>query len=165
MNLQGTGWWKYEFCYGRHVRQFHMDKNGETSIMLGYFDENEHKKWLATHPIKRPIREGSRAQLIHFYQGGSKCDITGEQRQTEVQLRCPENSSSMTKVSLYLMEPRTCQYILNVETALICDIIHKADENGLVPSITHDSSSVEVDEEVSDADTSNDVDHEVDENE
>lgn len=132
--MQGTGWWKYEFCYGRYVRQFHIDKNGETSVMLGHFDEDAHKKWLKENPQKRPFTKiGSRTHLTHFYQGGSICEKTGEKRQTEVQLKCMENSSSLTKVSLFLMEPKMCQYILGVESPLICEIIEKANTDGLVP--------------------------------
>lgn len=130
--LQGTGWWKYEFCYGRYVRQFHVDKNGETSLMLGYFNEEAHKEWLKENPQKRPKKLGTRTQITHFYQGGSKCDETGEKRQTEVQLKCLENSTSMSKVSLFLMEPKMCNYILGVESPLICEIIEKADEDGLI---------------------------------
>lgn len=151
--MQGTGWWKYEFCYGRYVRQFHADKSGETSVMLGYFDEDAHKEWLKENPQKRAISKvgGARAQLTHFYQGGTICDKTGEKRQTEVQLKCMENSSSMTKVSLFLMEPKMCQYILGVESPLICDIIEKANEDGLVPrqvlsKIMDQTNSVQVNE-------------------
>lgn len=60
------------------------------------------------------------------------CDETGEKRQTEVQLKCLENSTSMSKVSLFLMEPKMCHYILGVESPLICEIIEKADEDGLI---------------------------------
>lgn len=130
--LQGTGWWKYEFCYGRSVRQFHVDKTGETSLMLGYFNEDAHKEWLKENPQKRPKKVGTRTQITHFYQGGSHCDETGEKRQTEVQLKCLENSTSMSKVSLFLMEPKICHYILGVESPLICEIIEKADEDGLI---------------------------------
>lgn len=32
----GTGWWKYEFCYGKTVEQYHIEKDGsKTSILLG----------------------------------------------------------------------------------------------------------------------------------
>lgn len=103
--------------------------------MLGHFSEEEHKRWIKENPQKLIHKDKASKQLHHFYQGGSLCEITGERRQTEVQLKCPENASSLTKVSIYLMEPRTCQYILNVETALICDVIDKVDEHGLVPSI------------------------------
>lgn len=100
--------------------------------MLGYFNEDAHKEWLKENPQKRPKKHGTRTHITHYYQGGSKCDETGEKRQTEVQLKCLENSTSMSKVSLFLMEPKICHYILGVESPLICEIIEKADEDGLV---------------------------------
>uniref|UniRef100_A0A1L8DW80 Endoplasmic reticulum lectin 1 n=1 Tax=Nyssomyia neivai TaxID=330878 RepID=A0A1L8DW80_9DIPT len=126
----GTGWWKYEFCYGRYVRQYH----GETSLILGFFDEKLHREWIAKHPHKKPKPKNTRTELTHFYQGGSECDKTGERRETEVKLKCLENATSKTSVSLYLLEPQTCQYILGVESPLICEILQKADDDGLVAS-------------------------------
>ncbi len=26
--MQWEGWWTYEFCYGKHMKQFHLDKAG-----------------------------------------------------------------------------------------------------------------------------------------
>lgn len=132
--VQGFGWWKYEFCYGRYVRQFHIDRNGvETSVMLGFFDEELHKKWIDEHEEKKPKPVGLRAHLSHFYQGGTLCELTGKRRQTEVKLKCMDSKSgSSTSVSLYLMEPQTCQYVLGVESPLICDLLKKADEYGLM---------------------------------
>ncbi|KAJ8977664.1 hypothetical protein NQ317_002467 [Molorchus minor] len=131
--IGGTGWWKYEFCYGRSVEQYHIDKNDKKeSINLGYFDRDTHLKWIKEHPHKRPKPVSQRKQLSHFYSGGSTCDKTGKARQTEVKLKCLENPSSPNAVSLYLLEPRYCEYILGVESPLICKILSKADENGLV---------------------------------
>lgn len=130
----GTGWWKYEFCYGKYVRQFHVDKFGsKTSILLGVFDEKAHKDFLQAHPEKRPKATGQRKQITHFYNGGSTCDKTGQQRQTEVVLKCLENAPSRSTVSLYLLEPKVCSYILGVESPIICDILDKVNEDGLVP--------------------------------
>lgn len=75
-----------------------------------------------------------RTSISHFYSGGDVCDKTGKPRQTEVKLKCLENSSSSAQVSLYLLEPRTCHYILGVESPLICDILPYADQNGLIKS-------------------------------
>lgn len=115
------------------MRQFH----GETSLILGFFDEDKHKQWIDTHKQKLPKPVEQRKQLSHFYQGGTVCDKTGKKRETEVILKCLENSQSPSKVSLYLLEPQTCQYILGVESPLICDILAKADaETGLIPDST-----------------------------
>lgn len=53
-----------------------------------------------------------------------------------------ESATSATAVSLYLMEPHTCQYVLGVESPLICDILQKADEYGLMPALTNQPSIV-----------------------
>lgn len=60
------------------------------------------------------------------------CDKTGQPRQTEVKLKCLEKAANPSSVSLYLLEPKYCEYILGVESPLICDILDKADDNGLV---------------------------------
>ena len=49
-----------------------------------------------------------------------------------VKLKCSE-SSSKGSVSLYLLEPHTCQYILGVESPLVCQLLSKFDEHGLIP--------------------------------
>lgn len=130
----GTGWWRYEFCYGKYVKQYHNDKfGGKTTILLGTFDERTHKEFLATHTEKRPKVKGQRKQITHFYSEGSVCDRTGKNRQVEVILKCLENPATASSVSLYLVEPKVCNYVLGVESALICNIIDKVDEDGLVP--------------------------------
>ncbi|XP_055684497.1 endoplasmic reticulum lectin 1 isoform X1 [Lutzomyia longipalpis] len=139
----GTGWWRYEFCYGRYVRQYH----GDTSLILGFFDEKLHREWIEKHPHKRPKPKNVRTELTHFYQGGSECDKTGERRETEVKLKCLENATSKTSVSLYLLEPQTCQYILGVESPLICEILQKADDDGLVASLVSQKAPEKGDEE------------------
>lgn len=112
------------------MRQYHLEQNGETSLVLGVFDEQAHRDWLKENPQKRPSKNAR--YITHLYQGGSKCDETGDFRQTEVQLKCLENSTSKSKVSLYLMEPKTCNYILTVESPFLCDVIDAADEDGLI---------------------------------
>ncbi|XP_031336493.1 endoplasmic reticulum lectin 1 [Photinus pyralis] len=136
----GTGWWKYEFCYGKTVEQYHIEKDGsKTSINLGRFNKAKHLEWLELHPQKRPKPKGQRTQLSHLYSDGSVCDKTGKARQTEVKLKCLDNASNVNAVSLYLLEPRYCEYILGVESPLICDILARADENGLIENVDDDA--------------------------
>lgn len=130
----GNGWWKYEFCYGRSVVQYHIERDGKKTIVnLGKFDKQKHLEWIAAHPHKRPKSPELRKQLSHFYSDGSMCDKTGNPRQTEVKLKCVEShTASPSSVSLFLLEPKTCEYVLGVESPLICDILEYADENGLL---------------------------------
>ncbi|XP_053612554.1 endoplasmic reticulum lectin 1 isoform X2 [Plodia interpunctella] len=131
----GTGWWKYEFCYGKRVTQYHVDRSGgRSSVLLGEFHEERHLRWLRDNRGKAPKPVEYRTSVSHLYSGGDMCDKTGQPRQTEVKLKCLENASSTAQVSLYLLEPRTCHYILGVESPLICDILPLADENGLIRS-------------------------------
>ncbi|XP_054745146.1 endoplasmic reticulum lectin 1 [Anastrepha obliqua] len=128
----GTGWWKYEFCYGRHVRQFHKDKKSESELFLGYFSESSHRQWLAKNLDKMPKRGGYSNALWHHYDQGTHCDRTGSPREVDVKLMCTPISSSASAVSIYLLEPKTCQYILVMESPIVCDLIQLADEYGLV---------------------------------
>lgn len=141
----GTGWWKYEFCYGKSVEQYHIEKDGsKTSINLGLFDKKKHLEWMTQHPLKRPKPIADRTMLSHLYSGGSICDKTGKPRQTEVKLKCLDNTSNMNAVSLYLLEPKYCEYILGVESPLICDILARADENGLVDTANESETADDV---------------------
>lgn len=49
----------------------------------------------------------------------------------QVKLKCVHNKNSPGAVSLYLLEPRTCQYILGVESNLICRLLQQVDADGL----------------------------------
>ncbi|XP_055593591.1 endoplasmic reticulum lectin 1-like isoform X2 [Uranotaenia lowii] len=121
----GSGWWKFELCFGKHVRQFHED----TSIFLGFFDKEKHLEWLEQNPSIKTKRN----QLSNFYGGGDECDKTQTPRQVEVKLKCTEHSISSNAIALYLLEPKPCEYILNVESSLICDILPYAEEDMLLP--------------------------------
>ncbi|XP_023175325.1 endoplasmic reticulum lectin 1 [Drosophila hydei] len=128
----GTGWWKYEFCYGRHVRQFHKDKNSEVELFLGYFSEESHRLWASSNPDKGARRPGFTSSIWHHYEKGTHCDRSGLPREVDVKLTCTPVTTSGTAVSMYLLEPKTCQYILVVESPIICDLMHYADDSGLV---------------------------------
>ncbi|EDW45876.1 endoplasmic reticulum lectin 1 [Drosophila sechellia] len=128
----GNGWWKYEFCYGRHVRQFHKDKTSEVELFLGYFSEEAHRAWSNANPDKGARRSGFTTSIWHHYGKGTHCEQIGVPREVDVKLTCTPVTNSGTAVSMYLLEPKTCQYILVVESPTICDLMHYADSQGLV---------------------------------
>eukprot|EP00088_Acartia_fossae_P000876 TRINITY_DN10336_c0_g1_i4.p1 TRINITY_DN10336_c0_g1~~TRINITY_DN10336_c0_g1_i4.p1 ORF type:complete len:548 (-),score=123.65 TRINITY_DN10336_c0_g1_i4:498-2024(-) len=132
----GSGWWKYEFCYGKKVDQFHVNEQtgAKTLINLGTFNKMKHLKWISEHQSKKPKPLDKRKFVSHFYSDGDICDITGTPRHVEVKLKCKE-AESASFVSLYLLEPKTCQYVLGIESPLVCDILPQADsDTGLMPS-------------------------------
>ncbi|XP_067901039.1 endoplasmic reticulum lectin 1 isoform X2 [Heterodontus francisci] len=136
----GVGWWKYEFCYGKHVQQYHEDKGaGKNIIVVGTWNKEEHITWAAKNSARSYQWKEDGTQKVrvvsHFYGNGDLCDLTGKPRQVVVKLKCKE-SESPHAVTIYMLEPQTCQYILGVESRVICKILDTADENGLlsVPS-------------------------------
>ncbi|XP_006638835.1 endoplasmic reticulum lectin 1 isoform X1 [Lepisosteus oculatus] len=132
----GVGWWKYEFCYGKHVHQYHEDKeSGKNIVVVGNWNKEEHLEW-AKKNIARSYQLKDEAVpkvkvVSHFYGHGDVCDLTGKPRQVIVKLKCKE-SESPHAVTVYMLEPQTCQYILGVESPVICKILDTADENGLL---------------------------------
>ncbi|XP_053731111.1 endoplasmic reticulum lectin 1 isoform X1 [Synchiropus splendidus] len=132
----GVGWWKYEFCYGKHVHQYHEDKEqGKNIVVVGSWNAEEHIDWAQKNVARTYQLKNDGAQKVklvsHFYGHGDTCDLTGKPRQVIVKLKCKE-SESPHAVTVYMLEPQTCQYILGVESPVICRILDTADEYGLL---------------------------------
>uniref|UniRef100_A0AAQ5Y2E8 Endoplasmic reticulum lectin n=1 Tax=Amphiprion ocellaris TaxID=80972 RepID=A0AAQ5Y2E8_AMPOC len=133
---EGVGWWKYEFCYGKHVHQYHEDKEqGKNIVVVGNWNAEEHIDWAKKNVARSYQLKDDGVQKVklvsHFYGHGDVCDLTGKPRQVIVKLKCKE-SESPHAVTVYMLEPQTCQYILGVESPVICRILDTADEHGLL---------------------------------
>ncbi|KAM5164866.1 endoplasmic reticulum lectin 1 [Mantella aurantiaca] len=132
----GVGWWKYEFCYGKYVHQYHEDKDtGRTTLVVGVWKEEQHLEWSKKNAARLFHPPGDGAQTVrmvsHFYGEGDLCDFTNKPRHVIVKLKCKE-SESPHAVTVYMLEPQTCHYVLGVESPVICKILDTADENGLL---------------------------------
>ncbi|XP_071349443.1 protein OS-9 isoform X3 [Trachinotus anak] len=109
-------WWTYEFCHGQHIRQYHLEDTeikGDI-LFLGYYESefdwnNETAKASKQHRLKRYHSQ--------TYVNGSKCDINGNPRETEVRFVCEEGSGDyIARVD----EPQSCRYVLTVHTSRTC---------------------------------------------
>lgn len=129
----GAGWWKHEFCYGNYAKQYHDDADGRTVIFLGYWKLDKHLEWLQANPLKKPKPVGKRRSISLFYTDGDLCEANGKRRVVEVKLKCVENLNRSHSVALYLMEPKTCEYVLGIESTMFCSMLDKADEHGVIP--------------------------------
>ncbi|XP_078104506.1 protein OS-9 isoform X3 [Sander vitreus] len=109
-------WWTYEFCHGQHIRQYHLEDTeikGDI-LFLGYYESefdwsNETAKASKQHRLKRYHSQ--------TYVNGSKCDLNGNPRETEVRFVCEEGSSDYI---VRVDEPQSCRYVLTVHTSRTC---------------------------------------------
>ncbi|XP_075966551.1 protein OS-9 [Anarhichas minor] len=109
-------WWTYEFCHGQHIRQYHLEDTeikGDI-LFLGYYESefdwsNDTAKASKQHRLKRYHSQ--------TYVNGSKCDLNGNHRETEVRFVCEEGSGDyIARVD----EPQSCRYVLTVHTSRTC---------------------------------------------
>ncbi|KAK6055408.1 glucosidase II beta subunit-like protein [Cooperia oncophora] len=131
----GEGWWRYEFCYGKTVLQYHQEPNGErTEILLGTFDEKVHKAWVDEDKTHRSPKKYNNqvTQISHLYVKGDICHELNAHRNVEVRLRCKTADHSSLAISIALAEPNMCQYILTLESERFCEPLQYADEYGLI---------------------------------
>lgn len=120
--VRQEGWWAYEFCYQKKVRQVHReDEKVVQEFVLGQFDAeataafNRNLSDIST--LKDPrSKDASQRYHAHQYTNGTICDLTNQPRQTEVRFVCSEPRamiSSFTEVS-------TCKYALTVRSPMLC---------------------------------------------
>ncbi|KAF1414832.1 Protein OS-9, partial [Spheniscus magellanicus] len=109
-------WWTYEFCYGKHIQQYHVEESevkGDV-LFLGYYQsafdwDDETAKASKQHRLKRYHSQS--------YVNGSRCDLTGRAREAEVRFLCEEGAGDyIARVD----EPQSCSYVLTVHTTRIC---------------------------------------------
>ena len=120
------GWWTFELCMRRHVRQFHAEGDAVLSeFMLGLFSEAETAAAAAASPP--PGSPAAARYHVHVFSEGTPCDITGKRRSTEVRFLCAPEGSQAAAVVLAggsfiesIKEPSTCTYVLTFATPLLC---------------------------------------------
>lgn len=114
------GWWTYEFCYGRHILQYHMENDGVKGDVTylgnyeGDFDWNKEALEETLHS-KRHIVNRYHSQT---YVNGSACDIINHNRDTEVRYFC--DYSTLETYIERVDEPSTCSYIITIKTPYLC---------------------------------------------
>ncbi|XP_071947348.1 protein OS-9-like [Antedon mediterranea] len=110
------GWWSYEFCYGKDVKQYHMENDliqGEI-IYLGHYESQ--MDWSnSTH--KDAKRHKLNRYHSHTYVNGTECDLNGKARMAEVRFVCSEGEGDAV---IRVNEPESCVYIVTVQTTRIC---------------------------------------------
>ncbi|CAK6443256.1 unnamed protein product [Pipistrellus nathusii] len=117
--LKTKDWWTYEFCYGRHIQQYHMEDSeikGEV-LYLGYYQsafdwDDETAKASKQHRLKRYHSQ--------TYGNGSQCDLNGRPREAEVRFICDEGAGISGDYIDRVDEPLSCSYVLTIRTPRLC---------------------------------------------
>jgi protein OS-9 len=122
------GWWTYEVCFGKAVRQYHVpvstDANKKPSIEQVYFmgkgpEHALHKGANGVLTLGESSLHGVYASTT--YPNGTVCDKNGQQRTTEIRLLCRENEEDAVGI-IDLSEPSTCTYLVWVRSELACKV-------------------------------------------
>ncbi|XP_076929519.1 protein OS-9 homolog [Bidens hawaiensis] len=121
--LRQEGWWSYEFCYNRRLRQIHVEEDNKVvqEFILGEFDAeataayNRNLSNIST--LKDPrSKDASQRYHAHKYTNGTTCDLTNEPRETEVRFVCSEPRAMISSIT----ELSTCKYALTIQIPTLC---------------------------------------------
>ena len=132
-----TGWWSYSFCYNGQVKQFHSLPAGANgapiwpptedpttpTYVLGKFDEKKVSQTISADDKTEedPVRLQTQAETTYLVQqldGGTACDLTGQDRKVEVQFHC--NPQTTDRIG-WIKETATCAYLMVVYTPRLCN--------------------------------------------
>ncbi|KAH9624414.1 hypothetical protein KSS87_003433 [Heliosperma pusillum] len=116
------GWWTYEFCYKKRLRQLHLeDDKIVQEFVLGVYDpeatEAYNQNLSDVSILKDPhSKDASRRYHAHQYTNGTACDLTNQPRETEARFVCSEGNAMISSIT----ELATCKYALTVHSRMLC---------------------------------------------
>ena len=140
---KSEGWWTFEICHGRRVRQYHKEKDSVKEFLVGTFDDvaNLALSKAGTVVQRADVVKGAHGPISApavsmKYTSGSLCDlgdgVTGP-RSVTVRYWCPSavsgaHAGAVAKMGAVasvgaitnVVEEETCQYTIAVASQLVC---------------------------------------------
>lgn len=120
--IRQEGWWSYEFCYQKKLRQVHLEEEKEVQeFVLGQYDAEAtaafNQNLSDISELKDPhSKDASQRYHAHQYTNGTMCDLTNQPRETEVRFVCAETRAMISSIT----ELSTCKYALTVQCPTLC---------------------------------------------
>eukprot|EP00300_Choanocystis_sp_HF-7_P024035 c25430_g1_i1.p1 GENE.c25430_g1_i1~~c25430_g1_i1.p1 ORF type:complete len:407 (+),score=87.86 c25430_g1_i1:46-1221(+) len=117
--FRDEGWWRYELCWPKHLRQYHME--GQKLIAEFYLGLYDPVSSIPTMTDESHLaRQGESAVYQSRFGMGTMCDVTRRPREATVLFICAGAGKKMTTLTS-LRETATCMYDVIVSTPLVCD--------------------------------------------
>ncbi|WJZ98218.1 hypothetical protein VitviT2T_016761 [Vitis vinifera] len=120
--VRQEGWWSYEFCYQKKLRQLHVEEEKVVQeFILGVYDAeataafNQNLSDISTQKDPRS-KDASQRYHAHQFTNGTICDLTNEPRETEVRFVCSEPRAMISSIT----ELSTCKYALTFQSPMLC---------------------------------------------
>jgi len=101
------GWWTYEVCFGKHVRQYHVEKEKQS---MEFF--------LGRAPVMS-LSQQSEDGYAEIMKDGTVCDLTMAARTVEIRYACaPDSPTLMQSVK----ESSSCNYVILITSYILCQL-------------------------------------------
>jgi len=127
---RNEGWWTYEYCHEKHMRQYHKDADGTmTEFILGKFDVEGNMNLLDSDKVLVKDITSGRPSLEQAYTEGTPCAPMVDHRTTIVKFYCSANYNFEIDVTKTQFSPTTiqsvnespsCTYVVKIFTSLLC---------------------------------------------
>eukprot|EP01064_Diplonema_japonicum_P024823 TRINITY_DN35561_c0_g1_i1.p1 TRINITY_DN35561_c0_g1~~TRINITY_DN35561_c0_g1_i1.p1 ORF type:complete len:244 (+),score=41.30 TRINITY_DN35561_c0_g1_i1:56-733(+) len=113
------GWWVYEYCHAKFIRQYHQDE-----VSLKIVMEN----FLGMSPTTSiPSLTPTPTSLTVQYSGGTACDLTHSPRSSTVIYTCLP-SGSFTESTFTVDETSICTYTVTIHVPQLCPFVRPPSE-------------------------------------
>jgi hypothetical protein len=113
------GWWTYEVCMGKHIRQYHAERQSDPDGEEGAYINVEVSEFVLGKFDSEVGTEAVPPSLLQQFGNGTPCDLTNKPRRAKLEILCQPNGKYNSFIE-EIQEVATCEYHVKVRTPLLC---------------------------------------------